>query len=354
MTSFPTEVVGMANVPQGSDNLGQLLHTVLFEPGHPETTLDIEIDRDARAAQALSIRSQACKIKFDVSCQPQVFNADPSRDGSMPEIRPATAGLEQLIGADQNLEEVKDREKWQLLTRELSQKQEIVHRLMRENDDKTQSLKLSTAEIVDLRRALKMMQGESQILRRKLGDQEAAELGSLVLKEISGMSVDDLQTKIVKIAQAYRGERLRNEEFSKALKSANVDLAQAKTISAEHENLQMAFKEQSNKLSVLSKENKKTTLYKDTVKKQEAVIGKLEGLLEKLMRDKKARDAERRALDKSQVENDAKFMTSEEEKLRIQIAKQEEIINDLRDELANVKGGHPDGNMETVELEVKL
>ena len=40
-------------------------------------------------------------------------------------------------------------------------------------------------------------------------------------------------------------------------------------------------------------------MYKDTVKKQEAVIGKLEGLLEKLMRDKKARDAERRALDKS-------------------------------------------------------
>jgi len=52
----------------------------------------------------------------------------------------------------------------------------------------------------------------------------------LVLKEISGMSVEDLQAKIVKIAQAYRGERLRNEEFSKALKSANVDLSQAKTI----------------------------------------------------------------------------------------------------------------------------
>lgn len=147
---------------------------------------------------------------------------------------------------------------------------------------------------------------------------------------------------------------MRNEEFSKALKSANVDLAQAKTITAEYENLQMAFKEQSNKLSVLSKENKKTTLYKDTVKKQEAVISKLEGLLEKLMRDKKARDAEKRAIDKSQMENDAKFMTSEEEKLRIQIAKQEEIINELRDELANAKGANPDGNLETVELEVQL
>ena len=52
---------------------------------------------------------------------------------------------------------LEDREKWHLLTKELVQKQEIVHRLMRENDDKTQSLKLATAEIVDLRRAIKML-----------------------------------------------------------------------------------------------------------------------------------------------------------------------------------------------------
>ena len=47
-------------------------------------------------------------------------------------------------------------------------------------------------------------------------------------------------------------------------------------------------------------------------------------------------------------------MTSEEEKLRIQISKQEEIINDLRDSVAKLKSGQNDGNMETVELEVKL
>ena len=171
-----------------------------------------------------------------------MLNMDPA-DASVPEVRPGTAGLDKLIGTDAQIEELKDREKWTLLTRELSQKQEIVHRLMKENDDKTQSLKLATAEIVDLRRAMKMMQGESQILRRKLGEQEAAELGQLVSKEIIGMSNEELQGKIVKIAQAYRAERLRNEEFSKALKSANVDLTNAKTIAAEYENLQMAFKE---------------------------------------------------------------------------------------------------------------
>lgn len=63
-----------------------------------------------------------------------------------------------------------------MLTRELIQKQEICHRLMRENDDKSQSLKLATAEIVDLRRTLKMMQSETQILRQRLGEQETAEL----------------------------------------------------------------------------------------------------------------------------------------------------------------------------------
>ena len=46
------------------------------------------------------------------------------------------------------------------------------------------------------------------------------------------------------------------------------------------------------------KENKKTSLYKDTVKKQEAVIGKLETLLEKLMKDKKQRETERQVPEK--------------------------------------------------------
>ena len=50
-------------------------------------------------------------------------------------------------------------------------------------------------------------------MRGKLGEQETAELSNLVSKEISGMSNEELRTKIVKLAQAYRTERLRNEEL---------------------------------------------------------------------------------------------------------------------------------------------
>lgn len=61
-----------------------------------------------------------------------------------------------------------------------------------------------------------------------MGEEETVELQNLVAREISHMTNEELKAKIIKIAQAYRAERLRNEEFERALKSANVDLAHAK------------------------------------------------------------------------------------------------------------------------------
>ena len=54
-----------------------------------------------------------------------------------------------------------------------------------------------------------------------------------------------------------------------------------------------------------------------------------------------------------QFENDQRFLSSEEEKLRLQVSKQEDIISDLRDQIAKIKGGQ-EGDLETVELEVNL
>jgi hypothetical protein len=49
--------------------------------------------------------------------------------------------------------------------------------MIRETDDKSSALKLTTAEIVDLRRTIKMLQSENAILRRKMmGEEESLEL----------------------------------------------------------------------------------------------------------------------------------------------------------------------------------
>jgi hypothetical protein len=73
--------------------------------------------------------------------------------------------------------------------------------LIRESDDKSHALRLTTAEITDLRRTLKMLQSENAILRRRMmGDEEGRELEFLVTKEVSGMTHEELKGKIVKLA----------------------------------------------------------------------------------------------------------------------------------------------------------
>ena len=226
--------------------------------------------------------------RLEISCHPLdgVFDFDKRPGSAASDI---SKDLNRLI--ESGPESLADREKWQLLTRELAQKQEIIHRMMKEQDDKTQSLRLTSSEIVDLRRTIKMLQSENAILRRKMGEEETIELQNLVAKEISYMTNEELKSKIIKLAQAYRAERLRNEEFERALKSANVDLAHAKQMQTELENMQHAYNDSAKRLAELSKELQKTNLYKDTIRKQEKVIAKLEALLEKTLKDtQRARD----------------------------------------------------------------
>ena len=44
-------------------------------------------------------------------------------------------------------------------------------------------------------------------------------------KEISMMNTEELRVKILKLAQAYRDERVRNEDFEKSLKNAQREIA---------------------------------------------------------------------------------------------------------------------------------
>ena len=81
------------------------------------------------------------------------------------------------------------------------------------------------------------------------------------------MSNEELKHKVIKLAQAYRSERIRNEYFEKALKSANVDLVQTKRVTTELENLKGHYDKLRNNFSSINKEMQKIGLYKDTIRK---------------------------------------------------------------------------------------
>jgi hypothetical protein len=215
-----------------------------------------------------------------------------------------------------------------------------------------------------------MLQSENAILRKKLGQEEEIQLQNLVTKEISRMGIDELRNKILKMAQAYRTERIRNEEFEKALKSAQMDIIAAKKVKAELEALQSAHEAKGKKLLEMQREVQKVNLYKDTVKKQEKVINKLETLLSRTVKDtKQAREdileLEQLKTQNLQLQNKIKksagFGTSiqneEIERYRKQISFLEGTVEQLKEELRNKRPPSSSGDdwqREKLELEVHL
>lgn len=339
-----------------TESLDKPMLECLYSPGNPKSFYQISYN-SASSSMAKS------KAYLELACHP-LEGVDDFDKGS--DIDDPRFSLNKLIasgpsGAD-------DKEKWQLLSRELAQKQEIIHRMMREVDDKTQSLKLTSAEIIDLRRTVKMLQSENAILRKKLGQEEQLELQVLVSKEIQNMDSQELRNKILKLAQAYRTERIRNEEFERALKSANQDLSNAKQLQTELENISHAHTKKAKKLMELNKEIAKINLYKDTIRKQEKVISKLEALLEKTLKDtKRAREGmlelEKLRTENLELQKGAKDMgkykgsSSEADRLRSEVQMLETLVAELRDELKSKRpqsAGGADWEDERIEYEVKL
>jgi hypothetical protein len=353
--AMPDEICGF------TDFLDDQMKQILYSAGHERQVFPITYDPQSKAYEA--IKDSATQL--EISCHPVTSLMDYDK-------RPGTAGsqiskdLNKLI--DAGPEAVEDRDKWLLLTKELEQKRVIIQRMMSEVDDKTASLKLTTSEIVDARRTIKMLQSENAILRKKMGNEEQIELAGLVAKEISKMTNEELKGKIIKLAEAYRAERLRNEEFERALKSANVDLAHAKKMQTELENLQHAYNDSSRKLSELHKELQKTNLYKDTIRKQEKVIAKLEALLEKTLKDtQRARDGmlelEKLRTENLELQNALRSSAmnpmdnDEVDKLRREVAMLESLVAELREELKNKRpqsAGAHDWEDEKIDFEVRL
>ncbi|MCQ2818064.1 MAG: hypothetical protein MJ252_12430 [archaeon] len=271
-----------------------------------------------------------------------------------------------------NLASIPEKEKWDVLSKELGQKQELIHRMMKEVDEKNESLKLTGSEILELRKQIKMLQGENAILRKRLGQEEQMQIEAMVTQEIHKMSLPELKSKIIKLAQAYRGERMRNEEFEKALKQAQNEIANARKIANDLENLQKVHEEDSNKFLNLQKETQKIGLYRETIKKQEEVIVKMEGLLKRTMNESERQKDSLLELEQLRTENlklqkELKDMVvnstpgvigrgnAELEKSKKEIERLQTLVNELQEDLRNkrpISAEKKDLQNEILQLEV--
>jgi len=72
--------------------------------------------------------------------------------------------------------------------------------MLKELDDKTESLRISAAEIIDLRRQIKLLQSENAILRKRLQADDLLQIETIVTREMMSMNPEQLRSKVVKLA----------------------------------------------------------------------------------------------------------------------------------------------------------
>ena len=265
-------------------------------------------------------------------------------------------------------------ERWELLSRELQQKQDLIHRLMKENDEKTDALKLTGAEIIDLRRQIKLMQSENSVLRKRLHEEEEIDISAVVNKEVERMNNEELKLKIIKIAQMYRNERGRNEEFSKTIKQAQDEVSEAYKYKAELDRLRDKHEKEMHRMQKIQTQIDKVKVYRETIKKQETVISKLEKILERTLKDTQAARESAQELEKLKTENlelqrrlkeSAYGGKDMNEQSRQEVRRLERLVQELNEQLRskrpdtrdNRSGGSNGGALddgERIRLEVDL
>lgn len=60
-----------------------------------------------------------------------------------------------------------EKDRWQFLSKEVQQKQELIHRVVKDINDKSEELKLKGKEILGLRQSIKQLKLENYKLHQK-------------------------------------------------------------------------------------------------------------------------------------------------------------------------------------------
>ena len=179
-------------------------------------------------------------------------------------------------------------DQWRILQDQLIRNQEDIKRLFRELDTKTQSIKLSAAEVINVKRKVRVIKKENLVLREEV--ERAGQFDPDIFlnrPELMAMDDEEVRNKILSIAKAYRDERVRNKNLMKTLKMAQKDIADRTKVLATLKKMEDSTAEISGKMAVMAHEFGKVGMYRDTINKQESMILRLEAILKTMAQQSK-------------------------------------------------------------------
>ena len=112
---------------------------------------------------------------------------------------PHTAKPKTNLGRLQELDIYDAKDKWQLLSKDLAQKTELIHRLMKRMDDIRRDLQEKGNEVLQLRSDIKNLKAENFNYDRRLQKELELEKTPQINEDIEEMIYGDLKNKLLKL-----------------------------------------------------------------------------------------------------------------------------------------------------------
>lgn len=178
-----------------------------------------------------------------------------------------------------------DNNNFSLFADELRQKQFLIANLVKEYQQNLKLFENTKTEIVEMSQKRDLLLSENQKLKREIYVDENLDINTLVTQEIDGLNKKDLKIKLVKMAQLFKDEKNRNKEFQNAIENINSDLGNVKELKLDYDQLIVLNMKRNQELSSLQSEIAKTTIFQETIRKQELLISKLQKSLEECIQN---------------------------------------------------------------------
>ena len=159
------------------------------------------------------------------------------------------------------------KERWQFLSRELQLKQEYTQRTVKDIKDKSDELKSQGKEILSLRKEINVIKQENTRLLHAMHTEEVIEREVEKRKmnsdkePVNQMPVNELKNKMLKLAQAYNADRIRNIEFEQQVRMAYKDIELIPNLQKELDQMQADHKFKQQRLLELQEETAKEPSY---------------------------------------------------------------------------------------------
>lgn len=218
---------------------------------------------------------------------------------------------------------------------------------------RTVALRTAGEEIVELRRVNQLLSDENARLRLQLEDElaftEEVRLryptDSTFSTHPSSLSNEDLTLRLHSAIADARAAKHNASELQTRLERAYDQAIRHREVESKLDEVEQACIEQAQTLERSRAEIKKLSLYRDTAKTQEKVIGKLEKVVEGSIADLQRAQVQHSALEKMRREN---------EELRSSEAEADAAFREAEELLAVVRKQNAGKDVEIEKLELRL